>query len=441
MQSGDPTSGATPQRAGALVSTRAGDLGLSLRGATPLLIGLSVLLMSVGLQNAVVGLRARAEGFGSLEIGAVMSLYYVGFLAGSRRAPADLQRVGHVRVFAALASIASASVLLHPVLIHPIAWAALRALNGYCISGLYVTAESWLNAESNNSIRGTVLSAYLVVIGVGLSAGQLAINFADVAGPNLFVLASVLSSVSLLPLVLTPTPGPRFVEPDRLPLRRVAAMVPLGVFGCFVSGVTQGAIFGLGAVYGDRIGLRISEISVLLTLLTVGGVVLQFPIGVLSDRIDRRSVIAATGAAAAAFALLLIPVVGPGWDLWVLAFFLGGLSLPLYSLAAAHANDYLTDQQVVPVAGTLVLVFGAGATIGPIGGSSAMRFGGDEGFLWYLAAWHLLLGAYAAWRITQRGAAPQEDRATYLETLPPEGAQVDLVEVADEPEGIDPLLT
>lgn len=405
------------------------DLRTSLRVASPLFIGLTILLTSVGLQNAIIGLRASVEGFTSGEIGLVMSMYYVGFLAGSRRAPADLARVGHIRVFAALAAVASASVLLHPVLVSPIAWGLLRAASGYCISGLYVTAESWLNAESHNAIRGAVLSVYLVVLGVGLSAGQLLLNAAPVEGPNLFIMASVLSSLSLLPLVLTPTPGPRFVEPERLPLRAVIAMVPLGVAGCFVSGVTQGALFGLGAVYGDRIGLGTGELSVLLTLITVGGVVLQFPIGALSDRVDRRIVIAVTDLAAAGVAVLMVPVTDPATMLWLLAFLLGGMSLPMYGYAVAHANDFLTEQQVVPVAGTLVLVFGAGAALGPVGVSAAMDLGGDAGFLWFLAGWHALLGVYATWRVARRsGTAAPARHSHFLETLPPEGAQVGLID-------------
>ncbi len=415
------------------------DLRTSLRVASPLFIGLMVLLASVGLQNAIIGLRASAEGFSSTEIGVVMSMYYVGFLAGSRRAPADLERVGHIRVFAALAAIASASVLLHPVAVSPFAWAILRIISGYSISGLYVTAESWLNAESHNEIRGSVLSVYLVVIGIGLSVGQLLLNAAPIDGPNLFILASVLCSMSLLPLVLTPTPGPRFVEPERLALRAVITLVPLGVAGCFISGVTQGALFGLGAVYGNRIGLDTGELSVLLTLLTVGGVALQFPIGALSDRIDRRIVIAATGIAATVAAISMVPVTDPGVSLWVLAFLLGGMSLPLYGYAAAHANDFLTEQQIVPAAGTLVLVFGAGAALGPAGGSIAMDLLGDAGFLWFFAALHVGLSAYALWRVTRRPAPPPEERSTFLETLPPEGAQVALEEVSDEELGMDPF--
>lgn len=399
---------------------RATRLGASVRQATPLFIGLALLMVPTGLQGSLLGIRAGIEGFDPTVTGFVMSAYYVGFVVGSRRAPALLTRIGHIRTFSALAAIAAVTVLAHAAVIHPLAWAGFRVANGFAMSGLYITVESWLNAEAANEIRGRILSIYLVIVYGGMALGALLLNAADPAGYDLFVVCSALGTLAIVPLAVADRRGPRYVEPERMRIGALARLVPVGVVGCFVSGITQGEFFAAAAIYGQRIELTTGEISVFVFAYIAGGTILQFPIGALSDRVDRRVMIAATCAAAAALALVLAEETQPGAGLWLVAFAAGGLSLPLYGLAAAHANDELTPEQVTHASGALVLAFGAGAVLGPAGGTTAMDVFGDAGFLGAFAATNVVMASVTIAYLRRPGA----HRAHFLETAPPEATQL-----------------
>lgn len=297
-----------------------------------LFIGLGLLMLGNGLQGTLLGLRASLESFPTTTTGVVMTCYYIGFVAGSLLVPRLVHRVGHVRVFAALASLASAVMLLHPVLVLPMAWVALRIITGVCMAGLYLVTESWLNDIATNRTRGQLLSVYMVVTMTAMGLGQLLLNLADPRGFELFILVSVLISFALIPMLLSAGKTPEFSAPERINIRALYCASPLGIVGSFSTGVALGSVFGMGAVYANINGMSIVDVSLFMTAFSIGAVVLQWPIGWLSDRIDRRKVIVFIAAVSAVLALLaLLASQHSSQALIITMAFYGGVSVPLYS--------------------------------------------------------------------------------------------------------------
>lgn len=379
-----------------------------------LFFGIALLMLGNGLQGTLLGVRAKIEGFATASIGVLMSGYYAGYLLGSVQTPRLLSRVGHIRVFAALASLASGAVLLHVVAVHPVPWVFLRLASGFAIAGLFVVAESWLNDRATNENRGRLLSVYMVVLMGGLGAGQFLLNAAPPSGFELFILASVLLSFALVPISLTAKPGPEIPRLTGLAPRAVFRAAPLGVVTAVMTGVSYSTLFAIGPVYATTVGLDPAAVSVFMAATIFGGVVVQIPLGTLSDQTDRRIVIVGAAAGAAGLAVVGALVVGasPG-PLTALAALLGGLAVPLYSLGVAHTNDYLDADLRASASGTLVLLNGVGATVGPLAVSSLMAAFGADAFFWFLAATHVVVAAYALWRITRRAAVAEDERAHY----------------------------
>ena len=381
-----------------------------------LLLGMALLMIGNGLQASLVGLRATLEGFSTTTTtGLVMSGYYIGFMLGSILTPPALRRVGHVRVFAALAALASTAALVHAVWVEPVSWILMRILTGLCYAGLYVVAESWLNDRATNETRGQLLSVYVVISLGGMGAGQLLLNVASVGGFELFILASVLVSVAVVPILLSAGPTPTFTASSRLGLMRLYRISPLGVIGTMGTGLANGVLIGMGAVYGNRAGLSAAEISLFMGAMFLGGVVLQWPIGRLSDRFDRRRIITLVTflAALAALAASAMPGLSEA-GLLVLIALLGGLSLPLYSLCIAHANDHLEPSQMIAASAALVLVMGIGASLGPLTAGALMSVVGPNGYFWCLAVVHGAIGVFALYRMTMRPAVPLDDQTPVM---------------------------
>jgi MFS family permease len=373
-------------------------------------------MLGNGLQGSLLGIRATQENFAETATGLVMSAYYVGFLAGSLLAPKVVRDVGHVRGFAALASLASTAVLVHVVFIEPATWAAMRLITGFCFAGLYVVAESWLNDRATNETRGQLLSVYMVVMLSGLAGGQLLLNLADPSGFELFVLASVLVSIALIPISLTAGAAPTFAAARPVGLVELYRLSPLGVVGAAGTGLAHGTLFGMGAVFAERAGFTVGQISIFMSVMILGGILFQWPIGGLSDRFDRRQIMTVVTFAAAIFAVLAVIMINSGWiaGLFITALLVGGLSLPMYSLAIAHTNDYLEPGQMVAAGGTLVLAGGLGACLGPLTASFAMQILGPNGFFWCLAAAHAAIGVFALYRMSQRAAKPLDEQMPSL---------------------------
>jgi MFS family permease len=385
-----------------------------LRSSTPLLAGMAVLMLGAGLQGTLIGVRATLEGFSTAVIGAVMASYFVGYIGGSIAAPKLIARVGHIRVFAALASVASALILVQSVLVSPVYWALLRALSGFCFAGIYVVAESWLNDRADNSARGQLLGVYMIALYIGLGLGQFLLSAADPRGPLPFMLVAILISIATVPLALAAQHAPTLDLPQRASLRDLLERSPLGVFGVFVSGAMSATFLSLGPVYAASV---LADATAIASFMAVGifvAVGAQLPLGRWSDRTDRRTVLIGIGAVAIAAALTAN--ISP--TLWVAAAVVNGASLTVYPLAAAHINDHLSRQQLVAASGTLILVNGAGAILGPILVGAAMQMQGPPAYFRSLAALHAAFLFYVVWRKTRKSAVPPETKAPFVAIQP-----------------------
>lgn len=384
----------------------------AIRTSWPLFAGMAFLMVSNGLLATLLTLRAGGLGFGETVIGLVQSGYPIGSLLGCLVAPRLVIRVGHVRVFAALASIASTAALIHLVTYDPWSWGAMRMLSGFCFAGLYVVAESWLNGRATNESRGSLLSIYFVIQTGGAAAGQMLLYLSSPDGILLFIVVSVLISLSLVPILISASATPAFEAPERISFLELFRLSPMGLTGCFLNGVAQGAIYIALALYGRAIGLDTGTIGALIGVAMLGGMLFQFPLGRLSDRIDRRLVIVGSAGLAVPLCLALASAGGSFANLFVLyagVGILGGLTLPIYSICVAHTNDYLKPGQIVAASGTLVLVLGAGVVFGPTLGSLAIEHYGPAGLFVLLAMVQGLTVATALfrlWRGPARSGAP-----------------------------------
>ncbi|RME13801.1 MAG: MFS transporter [Alphaproteobacteria bacterium] len=388
-----------------------------LKGAWALLFGVMLLMVGNGMQGTLLGLRGEIEGFSTYQMSVVMSGYFAGFLFGSRMAPEMIRRVGHVRVFAALGSFVSAILILFPVFTDPVIWTLLRVALGFSFSGVYITAESWLNHAASNETRGQALSAYLVVQMVGIIAAQGLILVDDPGGFVLFILPSVLVSLAFAPILLTVSPTPAFEATRRMSLRELFRISPLGVVGVLIMGGVFSAEFGMAAVFGTEQGLTTREISLFISAIYVGGLVLQFPIGWLSDRLDRRTLIIAVALVGAVTTTLplLVPDAFPA--LLLTAFFLGGTANPLYALLIAYTNDFLEVEDMPSASSGLMFVNGIGAVSGPLATGWFMGVLGPLGYFAFIALVFAALVGYGLWRATRRPAPSVEETHSYAPVL------------------------
>ncbi|NOC82717.1 MFS transporter [Ruegeria sp. HKCCD6228] len=403
-----------------------------LSSAWALLLGMGLLMVGNGLQGTILGVRGEIEGFSTLEMSFVMSAYFLGFLGGSRLAPEMIRRVGHVRVFAALASFISAVMIMYPMLTNPIAWALGRVVIGFCFSGVYVTAESWLNNAASNENRGQALSLYMIVQMTGIISAQALVLVGDPAGYETFVIASILVSVSFAPILLSISPTPAFDTTKPMTLKKLLETSPLGCVGMFLLGGVFSAQFGMAAVYGARAGLSLVEISTFVAAFYIGAVVLQYPLGWFSDRMDRRFLILLVALAGAGGATIAMMMGGSFPILLASAFLIGGMSNPLYSLLIAHANDFLDHEDMAAASGGLVFINGLGAIAGPVitGWLMGDAVFGPPGFFLFIAALLLAMALYALYRTTQRASIPVDETGT-MSTLYPTASPV-AFEVAQE---------
>ncbi|MEO0679908.1 MAG: MFS transporter [Pseudomonadota bacterium] len=383
-----------------------------------LLLGMLLLMLGNGLQGSLLGIRGAIEGFSPLSLSLITSGYFLGFLVSSRVTPDLIRRVGHVRVFAAMASIISAAFILYAALPDVWVWGLLRIIVGACFASVYIVAESWLNDAATNETRGQTLSAYMIVQLGGIVASQGLLNFGDPAGYGLFVLISVAVSLSFAPILLTVSPVPVHEATEPMTLRELFEASPLGCVGSLLLGGVFATLFGMTPIYGTEVGLSVGEIAALVAAIYTGGMVLQYPIGWISDRMDRRLlilIICAVGAAAAATAIF---AGGAPWLLLVLAFIVGGVGNPLYSLLIAHTNDFLDHEDMAAASGGLVFLTGVGA----IGGPLIVGFAFEALGAWsYWGMLSVLLGgvsAYAGFRMTVRPTVSVEETGAYAPILP-----------------------
>ena len=415
---------------------------LVMQGSWALLLGMLFLQLGNGLQGTLLSVRGELENFSTFEMSLVMSAYFMGFLGASRLVPELIRRVGHVRVFAALASFISAVLILYPLLVNPWVWTGGRVIIGFCFCGVYITAESWLNNAATNENRGKLLSSYMVVQMAGIVAAQLLLLIGDPGGFELFVLISVLVSISFAPILLSITPTPAFEATKPMSIKELFSTSPLGCVGMFFLGGILSAQVGMAPVFGTKAGLSLSEISSFVAAFYIGAMVFQFPIGWLSDQMDRRILIVVTSAIGFIAALSAILLEGSFLILVGSAFFIGGMSNPLYSLLIAYTNDFLELDDMASASGGLLFLNGLGAISGPLFTGYLMTKMGPEGFFIVLATLLGLLTGYGSYRMTQRGIS-DIDTSSYTTVLPTtsvvamEIAQELAIEAAEESEETD----
>jgi MFS family permease len=388
-----------------------------IRDSWTLLLGMLLLMLGNGLQATLLGVRGQMEGIPPSTLSVVMSAYFLGLMIGARVTPLMIRRVGHVRVFSALASLISAGFILYAALPYAWVWMLTRLMVGFCFCGVYVVAESWLNDRATNETRGQAMSVYMLTQGLGIVGAQGFMTLADPGGYALFALISILVSLSTAPMLLSVSPVPAFEASQRMSLRQLFRVSPLGCVGTFLLGGVFSAMFGMAAVYGAETGLTVAQISVLMAAIYTGGLLSQFPIGWLSDRMDRRMLIVACCVAGliAGVAASLAP---PYAALLVLAAVIGGVANPLYSLMIAHTNDFLQPKDMASASGGLLFLNGVGAVSGPLLVGVMMERFGPSAFFGYMSGLFALIAFYGMWRMTRRPAATVEEQGSFASILP-----------------------
>lgn len=401
---------------------------------TALMTGVLLLMLGTGYLGTLIGVRGAIEGFSPIEIGLMMSAYYVGFSVACLFGARVIARVGHIRAYAAFASIAAASAAIHAVIVDPYSWIVLRVITGACLAGIYMVIESWLNGQVTNERRGTVMAVYMIVNLGGTAVAQQMLLLSDPGGFALFVLSSVLISVAVVPVALTTSVVPSLIPTERMGLGELYLLSPLGVIGALCIGLVNGAMWGLMPLAAINFGFPTSSVALMMSLIILGGVALQWPTGLVSDRMDRRTVIAV------ACALLVMSCVGlffasgghVGIFLTISVVF-GGMSFVIYPLCSAHLNDRISDSDRVSASAALLLVLGVGAAIGPLLGAFAMRYLGDAGLFVFMGVVAALFFVFVLLRMRDSPPVPSEEQSHFEPVIP--GPVSTLLDPRVEPAG------
>ena len=387
-----------------------------LKNSLALFSGYTVLMIAHGFQGNLLGVRSVIEEFNFIATGAMMSGYFIGYFIGANTIPTMVSKVGHIRVFAAFASMASLSILIHAVFVNPIVWTLGRFLTGYSIVAIFIVMESWLNDRATNRTRGQLLSIYMFLTFTSLAVGPLLLNFSSPDKYEPFILVSLLLSLALVPILLTKRKAPKFKKLGYLKIKDLYKISPLGSISMLCNGFIHSALFTLLAVYAALMNFTIFEISLLIFLIVFAGGIFQLPIGYFSDRTDRRIIIIFCTFFSSAFAALLIIASGMSLENMYLAtsvgvdkimFFTyavlyGGMALPIFSLTLAYVNDYIPKEKFVAAGAGMQLIFGVGAMIGPVFCTILMTKFGTNGFFVHLLSFHLIIGFFGMYRITKR---------------------------------------
>ena len=422
-------------------------MGKLFKNSWALFAGYGVIIIAHGLQGNLLGVRAVIENFNFIATGAMMSGYFIGYFTGANFVPNLVAKVGHIRVFAAFASSASLSILIHAVFVDPIVWIAGRFLTGFSIIGIFIVVESWLNDRANNRTRGQVLSIYMLISFAGLALGTLLLNFSSPEKYEPFILISLLLSIALIPILLTKRKPPKFKKISGIKIKELYKISPFGAVGMFCTGFIHSAIFTLGAVYAATVNFTIFEISLLLFLITISGAIFQWPMGYFSDGTDRRIIIIFAAFLGAVFASLALYSSGTSLANMYLATSIGtdkimffiyvtlyaGMALPSFTLFLAYVNDYVPKEKFVAAGAGLQIIFGLGAMGGPILCSLLMYKFGANGFFVHLVFFHLIIGLFGMYRITKRSYKdnPESTFTPLPRNITPLGIELDPTTGAD----------
>ena len=425
-------------------------MGKLFKNSWALFLGYGILIIAHGLQGNLLGVRAVIENFNIIATGALMSGYFIGYFIGANAVPNLVGKVGHIRVFAAFASMASLSILLHAVIVNPYVWILGRFLTGFSIIGIFIVVESWLNDRATNKTRGKVLSVYMIITFVGLGLGMLLLNFSSPINYEPFILVSLLLSIALIPILLTKRKPPTFKKISSINIKELYKISPLATVSMFCTGFIHPAIFTMGSVYGALMNFSIFEISLYLVLITFSGAFFQWPIGYLSDRFDRRLIIIITSILGAFFTILCFFSVSASPDFinlssnwkttlqhisnhrmlfYVFISLYAGMSLPLFSLNLAYINDFLPKEKFVSAGAGMQIIFGISAMTAPFICSFFMNKFGTNGFFIFLFIFQSIIGIFGIYRMIIRSSADIPENENTFTPLPtnitPAGIQLD----------------
>ena len=374
----------------------------------PLYLSCTLLLMGNGLLFIIIPMSMRLDGQDTDAIGLVMSLYFVGMLLGSLYGRHLISRVGHIRIFAACASVATLCALLHSIWSVPLVWGVLRVLIGFTNATFFMTMETWLSESSTSENRATVFGSYQFVTYFGLALGQLMLNFAEPQDPILYIYVAMLFCLCMIPVLMSRSGGPRINEPESMPLKTLYRTSPLGVVGIMISGICLGAFYNMSSVYGADVGMTKSQIATFMSATMVGGFLLQFPVGKLADIFDRRTVLVMT-LLVACLAAMILPIMAAQGEMIITiacAVILSGALACVYPIALADAFDRLKPSEMVAASGKLILAYATGGAIGPYTSSIVMKQMGADALFGYLIVASLILVAFVMYRMSIRSAVP-----------------------------------
>ncbi len=390
----------------------------TVRSVFSLLLSYGLLLLANGLFGTLLGVRSQIEGFGTEVVGLIMAAYFLGLLQGALRASNIVAAVGHIRAFAAFASVMSVTALLHVVIVDPIVWCVLRFASGFCMAGMIIVTESWLNARSTKRTRGKVMALYMITNYFSAGCGQFLLTIADPGKFQLFSVASIIFSLALVPVLLTRSTAPKPPQRDPLNLRELWRTSPLGLMGSFCAGMVNASFYSLAPIFALALGFGIGGTSTFMASVIFGGLLLQYPVGHLSDRMDRRVVLTMVvlATSVACVAIVMVSEWSPSW-VYLAGAVYGAFSFTVYSLCVAHANDFASTDKLVQTASGLLTAYGFGAFLGPIIAASFMGRLGPEGLFVMSALVSGFLGGFAIFRMRRRRAPSKEHRARII-TMP-----------------------
>lgn len=365
-----------------------------------LFTGLALLLVTAGVYSTLVGIRAELKQLPTLVSGGITTAYYAGFLLGSWYTLRALKQVGHIRVYAALASLLSASVLITGVYDSPIVWILMRSSTGFCFAGLYVVAESWLNGLATNTFRGRLLAVYNVVTIGAYGAGQLLVFNFDARTLTGFAFAAVISSLAVIPVVMSEQAAtPNVDNHTHITMRELAKIVPTGAGTILLVGLAHGGMLGMAVIFATREGLSVGRVGILIAAINLGGMALTWPISSASDDLDRRIIGVLSSLAVIVLGLVMLTQTPSSWFTTALLFAIGGFSFPLYAVGGAYTNDWVSQEQMGAAASQLVTLYGFGAMIGPLVAAPFLDIIGTQGFAWSIISLHALILLFLIYRI------------------------------------------
>ncbi len=402
-----------------------------------LLLCAGFVLAGSALFQTLLPLRADQEQFSTTLVGLLGTAYFAGFVVGCFCGPVLISSVGHIRCFAGSAALFAALTLVFPLALDPYAWGVLRFLTGVCLAVLFLVAESWLNDQSGNEIRGRVLSIYIIVGNIATMIGQLMVNLEDTKSQALFSFVAMLVCISIVPLALTPTTTPKPIPSAKLNLAELLRVSPAGAIGCLLVGMAEGAFWSLGPVFGQQRGMDVLQITVFMAAFVLGGTISQWPLGRLSDSIDRRLVIICTALGTVVTGLVIaFWEMNSVWLTYGVAIAHGGLMVPLYALCLAHANDNVANNRFVEISGGLLLLYSAGAMLGPPVAALVMQDGDPGGLFVFVSA---VLGVLAVFLSIRLLVTRGRDRVEAMDFMPvpKTSPSVYALEAEDEPFAAD----